>query len=432
MNVGLMLIKMSKCAFKTLVGNEKGIVLIGALALVALLALVSTISVTTTYTDIKISSNYKTGVQASYAAEAGYNRLIGKYLNNTNYFLAKDTAITMGLPATEPFAANFGNNLTYWFPSITYDASDPPEYVDVVSHGKAWGTNSVEKIQVRITATRSSPFDYGIFGDVSITITGNGETNSYDSSTDPTASNLLSNGDVGTNATGDGVVSLSGNSVINGDAQVGPGGNPATDITLNGNTAVNGDTGAADSAKDMTPMTDPGGGTPETLSISGNNTKTISSGTYRLPSISISGNAIGEISGDVTLYLDGNTSISGNGKLKILPGASLTIYTSGTVSISGNGIVNQNINPKPEECVLLGTASCTNVSVSGNGDLYAAIYAPAATTSVTGNGDIYGSLIGDTVTISGNGEVLFDESLQDLSVGGISGFNVTLWKYLNM
>ncbi len=69
---------------------------------------------------------------------------------------------------------------------------------------------------------------------------------------------------------------------------------------------------------------------------------------------------------------------------------------------------------------------------SGNGDLYAAIYAPTATTSVTGNGDVYGSLIGDTITISGNGDVLFDESLHNLAVGEISDFNVTLWKYLNM
>ena len=113
----------------------------------------------------------------------------------------------------------------------------------------------------------------------------------------------------------------------------------------------------------MMPMTDPGGGTPETLSVSGNNTKTISSGTYRLPNISISGNAKGEISGDVTLYLDVNTNISGNGKLKILPRGSLTIYASGTINISGNGIVNQNIAPRPEEFVLFGTSSCTSVSV---------------------------------------------------------------------
>ncbi len=75
-----LLIKMSKCEFKTIIKkriristncNEKGLVLIAALALMSILALVATISVTATYTDIKISGNYKTGVQANYIARAG-------------------------------------------------------------------------------------------------------------------------------------------------------------------------------------------------------------------------------------------------------------------------------------------------------------------------------------------------------------------------
>jgi hypothetical protein len=412
--------------------NEKGIVLVAAIGLVAILALFGTVAVITTSTEIIISKNHKTSVQANYAAEAGYSHLIGAYLNNTNYFLAKDTATTIGLPATEPGAPNFGNNLTYWFPSITYDSNDPPQHVDVVSQGKAWGTNSVEKIQVRITPISSSPFEYGIFTNGDINISGNGVTNSYDSSIDPSASTLLSNGDVGTNNTGAGTIALSANAVINGDAEVGPGGNPATDITTSGNAEINGNTGVAGSPKDMTPMTDPGGGTPETLNLSDFDIKTISSGIYRLPNISISGIATGIISGDVTLYVDGNTSISQIGKLVILPGASLTIYASGDASVGGNGIVNLNAAPRPEDCVVFGTSSCTSVTISGNGDLYAAIYAPAATTTVSGNGDIYGSLVGDAVTITGNGAILFDESLQDLSVGGISDFNVTLWKYLDM
>ena len=72
---------MSKCKFKSIIKkriristdfNEKGMILIAALALISILALMATLSVTTTYTEIKISSNYKTSVQASYAVEAGY------------------------------------------------------------------------------------------------------------------------------------------------------------------------------------------------------------------------------------------------------------------------------------------------------------------------------------------------------------------------
>ncbi|MBO1223417.1 MAG: hypothetical protein JYX80_03215 [Candidatus Scalindua sediminis] len=49
--------------------DEKGIVLIAIIALIAILALVGTVGVVTTTTEVKISSNYKTGTKALYAAK---------------------------------------------------------------------------------------------------------------------------------------------------------------------------------------------------------------------------------------------------------------------------------------------------------------------------------------------------------------------------
>lgn len=409
--------------------NEKGIVLIAAIALVAILALVGTAAVITTTTDMKISSNYKSSVQAFYAAEAGYNRLIGEYTNSPSNYTTKASATAIGLSTTDPCTANFGSNTAYWFPSITYGSGNPSAYVDVESYGKILGTNSIAKLKVRIKAS-ASLFNQGIFSDQGVTLSGNGKTDSYNSSTDPTASILLSNGDVGTNKNGAGSISLSGNAKIYGDAMVGPGGNPNTDITTSGNAAVYGNKSAASSPKDMTPMTDPGGGTSETLDINANNSKTISSGTYRFPKISISGNANGYIDGAVILYIDGNISISGNGQLRINSGGSLKIYVSGTVSISGNGIANLNSNPKPKDFILYGTSSCTSVAISGNGNLYGAIYAPKATTSITGNGHIYGSVVGETISIPGNGDVLYDEDLKNFTEGPPSNFKVISWKVI--
>lgn len=409
--------------------NEKGIVLIAAIALVAILALVGTAAVITTTTDMKISSNYKSSVQAFYAAEAGYNRLIGEYTNSPSNYTTKASATAIGLSTTDPCTANFGSNTAYWFPSVTYGSGNPSAYVDVESYGKILGTNSIAKLKVRIKAS-ASLFNQGIFSDQGVTLSGNGKTDSYNSSTDPTASILLSNGDVGTNKEGAGSISLSGNAKIYGDAMIGPGGNPNTDITTSGNAAVYGNKSAASSPKDMTPMTDPGDGTSETLNINGNNSKTISSGTYRLPNISISGNANGYINGAVILYIDGNISISGNGRLQINSGGSLKIYVSETVSISGNGIANLNSNPKPKDFILYGLSSCTSVAISGNGNLYGAIYAPKATTSITGNGNIYGSVVGKTISIPGNGNVLYDEDLKNFTEGPPSNFKVISWKVI--
>ncbi|KKL65747.1 hypothetical protein LCGC14_2151860, partial [marine sediment metagenome] len=54
--------------------NEKGIVLIGAIALIAILALLGTVGIVTTTTEIIISKNHKTSVQARYITEAGIHR----------------------------------------------------------------------------------------------------------------------------------------------------------------------------------------------------------------------------------------------------------------------------------------------------------------------------------------------------------------------
>jgi len=56
---------------KTAYKDEKGIILVAVLILIFILGIIGTIAAITTTTEMKISSNYKSGVQAFYAAEAG-------------------------------------------------------------------------------------------------------------------------------------------------------------------------------------------------------------------------------------------------------------------------------------------------------------------------------------------------------------------------
>ncbi len=98
--------------------DERGIVLIAALALIAILALVGGVAVITTNTDVKISSNYKSSVQALYAAQAGIEeartRLIG----------SSAAANYAGDPATNPNE----NWSAYILTSNTWQTSDDPNY----------------------------------------------------------------------------------------------------------------------------------------------------------------------------------------------------------------------------------------------------------------------------------------------------------------
>jgi hypothetical protein len=157
-----------------------------------------------------------------------------------------------------------------------------------------------------------------------------------------------------------------------------------------------------------------------------NNTSTISGGGWQASSINMSGNRTLTISGNVTLYVTGSTSTSGNGSIVILPGASLTIYSAGSVSIAGNGIVN-NAN-YPVNDVIYGLSTCASVSVSGNGAFVGAIYAPEAALGIGGNGSVYGAVVASSITLSGNANFHYDESLKNLTAG--SYYQVASWQEL--
>ena len=278
-------------------------------------------------------------------------------------------------------------------PTVTATGT-APNVTDINRFSKLINTN----LQVS-----GSPFAQGIFGDKSVTLSGNGATDSYDSNNGTYASQPPgSNGSVGTNATSSGAVSLSGNAIVNGNAQIGPGGNINTAITTSGNSVLNGQKTVASTLFPMPSVTVPAGvSSSGQLQISGNNTQTLTSGTYWFSSIQITGNATLIISGQVT------------------------IYVSGTCKVAGNGVSNPG---NPSDCLLYGTDSCTSMQFTGNGDFAGAICAPKAELKVSGNGDLFGAFVGDTVKIPGNGNVHYDEALANVNPGGFPGtVTITQW-----
>ena len=75
-------------------GNEKGMVLVTALLILAVLIVIGTIASMQTSTDVKISGNYKTSMQAFYAAEAGIEEARGRLRFTTATTYAGDPAST--------------------------------------------------------------------------------------------------------------------------------------------------------------------------------------------------------------------------------------------------------------------------------------------------------------------------------------------------
>ena len=224
----------------------------------------------------------------------------------------------------------------------------------------------------------SSLFEYAAFGDTDMDMNGNTTVDSYDSS-----AGAYGGANVGTegNIAGDADIGFVGNVVVNGDVS-------ALTVTGEENVTVNGTV-----SENATPNLncDPGTTTLASLGklqLTGNTIYTLAAGTYHYSSLSISGNAQLVTTGAVTIYVDGEVSISGNG-----------------VSTASN---------LPTNLLIIATGD-ENVDIGGNGDFYGGVYAPDSAVSTSGNGSFFGAIIADDYNSNGNGNLHYDVKMGDVT-----------------
>jgi hypothetical protein len=261
---------------------------------------------------------------------------------------------------------------------------------------------------------------------------------SYDS-TDPTKSTnglydpakRQENGDIAT----DGQLIEAGNAQIYGDVATNAG-------TVSGAANITG-IERTDFYQEPIPIGAPSWADSSSASITGtttinaNATKGSVASRYTFSSISLSGNKTLTLAGNangsqtyIEIYVIGDMSVTGTGQIVVQPGVTATIYFAGNVDISGNGVLNSN--NQPGDLTLYGiqppTNSSEHVSIGGNSQISASIYAPGHDVTVNGsgsNGHVYGSIIGKTVTMTGVSNLHYDEKLS--STGVINNYKIVSW-----
>lgn len=299
---------------------------------------------------------------------------------------------------------------------------------------------------IEITLSKRSKFALGLVAKDSITFSGNNATvDSWNSdpngdgsvivpysggvandagsigSVDVTSTISVNNADIwGTAAVGGSSLSAIG---VGPNGRVGPFGTPAR--TLDPNSV------STDFTANLEPVTAPSGGTAIAAI---NNTTNLGGGTWRIPSISLSGPKQLNITGDVIIVITAGAgtsgiSIAGNAGINLAAGASLTIYTEADVSIAGNGLLNPNARPQTFQ--LWGTSTsgiAQDIKIAGNGTLSGLCYAPNADLTINGNGDVCGSFVADTIKVTGNAAFHYDESLEDFDTD--NPYGITKWREL--
>ncbi len=142
----------------------------------------------------------------------------------------------------------------------------------------------------------------------------------------------------------------------------------------------------------------------DTTTLNASATKGSSISRYELSTIALSGNK--------TLTLAGN------------------VDGSRTYDVSGNGILNTN--NQPSDLQLYGIQPAPNasphVSLGGNGQIVAAVYAPDHDVSINGggtSGHVFGSVVGKTITMTGVTNLHYDEALG--ATGIINNYKIVSW-----
>jgi Flp pilus assembly protein TadG len=230
---------------------------------------------------------------------------------------------------------------------------------------------------------------YGVVGLTSISMGGNTSTSYW--SPDGTA-NSSEHGSIASN----GNITLSGSTMIYGDARPGVGGTISGGSgRVTGSTQQlaaplsfpNANAGTYENVNDdnLVPQIDAG----HDLKIGGSTTVTIPAGTYYLHDLTISPQATLICSGPVTMYVYHNVNVGGS---------TLTY---------GNLPRNLKIILCPDK----NGNSPGPVSISSNSAMYASIYAPQSPVTLSGNGDLYGSVLGQSISMTGTSNIHYDLSL---------------------
>ncbi len=161
---------------------------------------------------------------------------------------------------------------------------------------------------------------------------------------------------------------------------------------------------------------------------------------YKLSQFSMSSNANVSIAGgDVFLYVAGNFALSGATTMTIEADSSLTLLIEGRVSLgAGSNIVTQqpgltSESKRPSLSIYSSNTDDEGVSIYGDSEIYAAVYAPFTAVSVAGSGELYGAVRAKKLSVTGGAAIHFDHALANVDPsGGLIGekkLRLVGWEY---
>ncbi len=394
--------------------GKKGFILVTMLCFILLLILIMIPLISWSTNEYAWTSHSFMSLQALNLADAGAESAIWEIVYNDEQFAswAGTNPKTITLSSFKDSGNKAIGDIT-----VSADQTSAHHYTITSTGFVPNAAKPVTGKTVKVFVLPKAVFNNAVFGNHSVLLSGITLVDSYDSRLGPYSSlTARENGDIGTND----ILTMVGSASVKGDALVAPGG------SVSGvEPRITGELFYAANPTELDPVILPSyfGGVPTSPNLSLNkDTTTLLTGNYHYKEISLSGSATLEINGNTNMYVSEKIYLTGTAKIDI--GPNVKLYIKGDANLGGQGIVNSS--GIPSNLQIYGLGSGTTIKYAGGSDFYGTIYAPESDVSTSGNSSIFGAIVGNTVKLSGTGELHYDESLADN--GPSQGFTIVYWQ----
>lgn len=130
--------------------------------------------------------------------------------------------------------------------------------------------------------------------------------------------------------------------------------------------------------------------------------------------------------GNVTMFIEDDFKMAGATKITIAAGSSLTLIMKGRLLLGAgadiialqHGLVNPQDPKSLPAMSVYSSYSGLGISLSGDFEMYAQIYAPLSDVKIAGSGTLYGAVRGKTITVTGGAGIHYDAALGKGNRGG--------------
>lgn len=384
-----------------------------------LIVILSSVLVTMVGNTANFVGKYRNQVVSTYAAKAGIEESLYNLFEDYNWndgFYRKQLTDSN---ATYTVTFNQSQTLYPYSTNNSLGTSSVTGYGGrIVPSGAVYlictGEFNNKTAREGVMLTLFNAFKNAGFGDEEITLENNVTIDSYDSSQGSyDSTHQDSDGDLRTNATEEGKVTLTGSVDVYGDIMVGPGGSPAV---VQG-TGYTGEIKVASSSFPLPSVEVPSGKYRGSKYIWFMNV--LRPGVYR--NVTVDGGICVLRKGN---YVMENFTVKNGGIVITINWKSPTkIFITNSLNFNNGAYINSN--QRPEKLSIYGADSATSFNMSNGVDAFVALYAPKATVTMDDYVDFYGGIAVNKINMSNNSNLHHDRSLKNiLFEGGATSLNI--------